>query len=114
MIEKRLSRRLIKVAKRKQHTLELQKAVKTITAIANQADKLELVRTVVSPDTVVVKVQKKNSPLRGITEHGQASASAVGEFVDQSIRDTERAIRTLNRSPSDKVKAFYESLAAQG
>ncbi|MHA6879911.1 hypothetical protein [Ralstonia pseudosolanacearum] len=113
MTKNRISRRLLKVAANKPQRLELEKAMKALTALKNQPAKARLVRAVVSTDTVVVKVQEKDSELRGVVHAVRKVRSGGAGFVDQSIKDTERAIRTLQRSPSDKVKEYYERLAAQ-
>lgn len=114
MIKKRLSRRLLKVAGQKHQRAELEKALKALMAMKNEPGKTRLVRAVVSADTVVVKVQNGNSDLRGVIPATRKTRPGTHAYVDQSIKDTERAIRTLQRTPSEKVKEFYDRLAAQG
>lgn len=109
MTRKQLSPRLLKVSKNKERRMELDKAMKALIAIKNQPSKVKLVRAAVSDNTVVVTVQRLDKDLRKLKRVG----SYVAVYVDQSVKDTERAVRTLQRAPSEKVREFYERLAAQ-
>lgn len=113
MTKVRLSRRLLKVAESKHQRSDIEKALKVLKTLRNQPAKARLVRTVVSADTVVVKVQESNSELRGVGPNRRQTRSSNGSVVDQSVKDTERAIRTIQRTPSEKVREFYERLAEQ-
>ncbi|WP_041680791.1 hypothetical protein [Cupriavidus necator] len=113
MTKMRSSRRLLKAAESKVQRSDLEKAMKVLKSFKNQPEKAKHVRAVVSSNTVVVKLQVGNSELKGISSAGHRVVVSSLSVVDQSVKDTERAIRTIQRAPSEKVKEFYERLASQ-
>lgn len=127
-MKKPTSQRLVKLYKLKGRRLEIQKAVKALRAMANHAKELESIQAVVSPDTVVVKrhrfsdlgqsakLLERTRPSFQARFHkasNERPTSRTEEYVDASIAETERAVRTLQRKPSSEVNDFYKRLAKQ-
>jgi hypothetical protein len=91
MNKKRTSRRIVKIAEIKQGRLELDKAVKALNALKNQPQRMQNVRTHISQNTVVVKVQVSDSELRGVRSSARkGTTSEPSSYVDQSVKDTLR------------------------
>lgn len=127
-MKKSLPPRFSKMSKHKQRRQEIQKAIKALRVMSNQPRALESMRAVVSADTVVVKLQRQGirdlqaaalnqartvyrmrSPK--LPSEPPASLARTRDYVDASIAETERAVRTLLREPSNEVKEFYKRLA---
>lgn len=119
-----------KLSKQKQHRLAIQKAIKALRVMSNQPLDLESMHAVVSADTVVVKLHRNAGLGRQANASDQvrpfyrvrlprvrgeppASIARAVDYVDASIVETERAVRTLQRKPSSEVNAFYKRLAKQ-
>jgi hypothetical protein len=129
-MKKRIPHSFSKLSKQKQHRLELQKVIKALRVMSNQPQELASMQAVVSADTVVVKLlrhagsgQQANAldQVRPLYRVGwpkaraepPASFARTDEYVDASIGETERAVRTLQRKPSSEVREFYKRLAKQ-
>lgn len=129
-MKKTISHRFSKLSKQKQRRLELQKAIKALRVMSNQPHGLESLQAVVSADTVVVKLRRHAVPRQQATPPSQVRPSysdqmfkmldkapvtlvREADYVDASIGETERAVRTLQRKPSSEVNAFYKRLAKQ-
>lgn len=117
MIKKNFSARVLKVEKKKQSRLELHRAIKLLRTFQSQQIEGNLVHTDVSDGTVIVKIQTTVGNVRRAKQYSkhysQRTESSSASFIDQSVKDTERAIRTLKRTPSEEVSEFYKRLAAQ-
>lgn len=99
----------------KSFRVSINKAVQALREMKSQTGQSYIVS--VQPNVVVVRV--KDVPKAEILARsgryyvrpGAAVNVKAGTFVDQSIVDIQRAVNTLEREPSRKVKEVYSQMA---
>jgi len=121
-----LSRSFKKIKLQRQR-VEIDNAVKALHAMKKDPDKARVIQTMVSDNTVIVKVQSTETTrprvavksfetrlkmTRAGNIHRTRDSGKFVKQVDQSVADTQRAVRTLKSEPSQKVEEIYERLAA--
>lgn len=126
MTKKQITQKSLKLRARKAKQAEIDKAIKALGELRKQQLSGRQIRTAIGEGTVVVHVMPKRteSAIEGRYYHTNAPAPHSTErvrwvksgnssycVIDQSIVDTERAVRTLNSEPSKKVDEIYKRLA---
>lgn len=126
MTKKQISQRSLKLRARKAKQAEIDKAMKALAGLKKQQLSGRQIRTAIGEGTVVVHLVPKRteSVVEGRYYHTNARVPHKAEgarwinsgnrsycVIDQSIVDTERAVRTLNSEPSKKVDEIYKRLA---
>lgn len=97
----------VKVSGLKERRREIDLAMRVLSESKHQPARARKTRVIISGDTVLVTNEAERQQARTARRIGQA------EYIDQSVKDTERAVRTLRSTPSQKVKEFYEKLASK-
>lgn len=99
----------------KSFRLSINQAVQTLREMKNKPGKDFIVS--VQPNVVIVKVRDVpkscliNEGRRLYIRPADVVRPKVGTFVDQSVVDIERAVSTLEREPSKRVKDVYSQMA---
>lgn len=126
MTKNQNTQKSLKLRARKANQTEIDKAIKALAELKKQQLSGRQIRTAIGEGTVVVHVMPKltesaikgryyqtNAPVPHGTERARWIKSGNPSYciIDQSIVDTERAVRTLNSEPSKKVDEIYKRLA---
>jgi hypothetical protein len=103
---------------------DLDRALRAINAMKVQVAKGQTVHTALADGTVIVKIVRskpQNSAEGGFRDfkygricprsEAQLPTVKFANVPDQSLLDTERAVRTLKNGSSNKAKEFYKKIA---